>query len=453
MTFRDLIRLIIANLKRMKGRVIMTALGVVIGTASVMVLVSIGAGLQRQATESFGGGGSLNDLIVMAPQTGARMMGPVAPGGVVVESSGARRTDEPVLDDMTLQRFRELPGVALVTPIERLQGGSGGSMLAYGDLMGYVSIVGVEPAYFENLKAAGGETTLRRGEIVLGGRVLDNFRSEDEMMGGMRLDAPQEREAPDLQGARLTMQLQRYSQDDGTMSTKTVRLYVGAILEPSGWRYDYNAFVPLRDVIEYNSWAAGTRLDPGREGYQEVLVRAASSRDTLEVEQQLIDMGFNVQSDRQRLEQASSFFVTLQAILGGIGAIALLVAAFGIANTMSMAILERTREIGLMKAVGASNKDVMIVFLGESGGIGLLGGLGGVLLGFVLNLVLNLVGQSMQLGQAMTGVSGQATNITHTPIWLPIFAALFATLIGVVSGAYPASRAAGLSPIAALKYE
>lgn len=75
------------------------------------------------------------------------MMGPVAPGGVVVESSGARRTDEPMLDDMTLQRFRELPGVALVTPIERLQGGS---MLEYGDLMGYTSIVGVEPAYFDN---------------------------------------------------------------------------------------------------------------------------------------------------------------------------------------------------------------------------------------------------------------------------------------------------------------
>lgn len=450
MTFRDLIRLIIANLKRMKGRVIMTALGVVIGTASVMVLVSLGAGLQRQATESFGGGGSLNDLVVMAPQTGARMMGPVAPGGVRVETSGPRRTDDPILDDMTLARFRELPGVQLVTPIERLQGGS---MLEYGDLMGYASIVGVEPAYLENLTAASGEPTLRRGEIVLGGRVPDNFRSEEEMMGGMRLDAPQARQSPDLQGARLTMQLQRHSQEDGIMSAKTVRLYVAAILAPSGWRYDYNAFAPLRDVVEYNSWAAGTRLDPGREGYQEVLVRAASSRDTLEVEQQLIDMGFNVQSDRQQLEQASSFFVTLQAILGGIGAIALLVAAFGIANTMSMAILERTREIGLMKAIGASNKDVMIVFLGESGGIGLLGGVGGVLLGVGLNIVLNLVGQSMQLGEAISGPSAQAANITHTPVWLPIFAALFATLIGVVSGAYPASRAAGLSPITALKYE
>ncbi len=208
-------------------------------------------------------------------------------------------------------------------------------------------------------------------------------------------------------------------------------------------------YIPLRDVIEYNSWAEGKRLDPGRDGYEQVLVRGASSRDVLALEQELMQRGFQVYSQRQQVEELSSFFVTLQAIFGGIGAIALLVAAFGIANTMSMATLERTREIGLMKAVRASNKDVMIVFLGESGGIGLLGGLGGVLLGLVLNLVLNLVGQSMQLGQAMTGVNGQATNITHTPIWLPIFAAL----IGVVSGAYPASRAAGLSPITALKYE
>lgn len=159
-------------------------------------------------------------------------------------------------------------------------------------------------------------------------------------------------------------------------------------------------YIPLRDVIEYNSWAEGKRLDPGRDGYEQVLVRGASSRDVLALEQELMQRGFQVYSQRQQVEELSSFFVTLQAIFGGIGAIALLVAAFGIANTMSMATLERTREIGLMKAVRASNKDVMIVFLGESGGIGLLGGLGGVLLGLVLNLVLNLVGQSMQRGRS-----------------------------------------------------
>ncbi len=102
-------------------------------------------------------------------------------------------------------------------------------------------------------------------------------------------------------------------------------------------------------------------------------------------------MGLMVQSQRQQVEQANSFFRVLQAILGGIGAIALLVAAFGIANTMLMAILERTREIGLMKAIGASNRDVMVVFLAEASGIGLLGGIGGVAVGMALNGIVNLI--------------------------------------------------------------
>lgn len=368
------------------------------------------------------------------------------------EASGRRRTDDPVLDDNTLEAFRQMDGVVLVTPIESLQGGA---MLHYGELTGYGQIVGVEPVYLETLEAASGDLTLHRGEVVLGAQVPENFHNEETFRSnrGMVVTAGGEDQAPDLQDARLTMALERYGQD-GNVSAKSIRLHVGGVLEPVGWRYDYTAFLSLRDVVELNSWLQGKRLDPGREGYQEVLVRAGSAQDTLAVERKLIDQGYYVQSDRQQLEQAGTFFTILQAILGGIGAIALLVAAFGIANTMSMAILERTREIGLMKAVGASNRDVMVVFLGESGGIGLLGGIGGVGLGFILNIVLNLVGRSIQLGDAFGGMDPDAiTDIAHTPVWLPLFAVVFATLIGIASGAYPASRAAGLSPITALKYE
>ena len=454
MTFPDLFRLIIANLKRMKGRVIMTALGVVIGTAAVMVLVSLGAGLQKQVTESFGGGASLNDLRIHSITSGGGVpYGPVIIEGIEgkVGGSDQRRSDEPVLNDETLDAIRKLDGVDLVTPIESLQAGS---MLRYGKLVGYSSVVGVEPAFLESLTAEYGSVELNRGEIVLGAYIPENFYSEEMRVGGM---GPMENggvDPPELEGARLTMTLQRYSAEDGTMSEKTVRMYVSGILESSGWRTDYTAYIPLRDVIEYNSWAMGKRLDPSREGYQEVLVRAASSRDALQIESQIRDMAFIVQSERAQLEEANSFFTIIQAILGGIGAIALLVAAFGISNTLLVSILERTREIGLLKAVGASNKDVMIVFLGESGGIGLLGGIGGVGLGLILNVVLNLVGKSIQMGDTFGGMDpDMATSITHTPVWLPLFAVIFATSIGVISGAYPASRAAGLSPIKALKYE
>jgi putative ABC transport system permease protein len=166
-------------------------------------------------------------------------------------------------------------------------------------------------------------------------------------------------------------------------------------------------------------------------------------------------MGFGVESSRTMLKEINQFFGIVQAIMGGIGAIALLVAAFGIANTMIMAIYERTREIGLMKAIGATNQDVMSVFLAEAGSIGFLGGVGGVLLAMGLNAVINLAGQAFLPGGGLFGGPQQeaAISLTHTPLWLPVFAITFATLIGVISGIYPAIRAAALSPIRALKYE
>jgi len=124
---------------------------------------------------------------------------------------------------------------------------------------------------------------------------------------------------------------------------------------------------------------------------------------------------------------------------------------------MTMAIYERTREIGLMKAVGATNRDVMSVFLGEAGGIGLLGGLGGVVIGAGLGALIDLIAGTYLAAQAVqqsgASASGVSISLIYTPLWLPLFALGFATLVGVVSGLYPAMRAAALSPVAALKHE
>jgi putative ABC transport system permease protein len=462
MTFKDLLRLVFSNLRRMKARVAMTATGVIIGTAAVVVLISLGAGLQRRATESLFGMGSLDELMVYS-----QAQRPMSENG---RDNASNNT--PALDDATLATFREMDGVLVVTPFLEvmLQG-----PLKFDRQEGWAQIYGVDmDALAQIVDVARGELGLYRGQVVLGASVAENFipwevREEAQQAGRTP-------EAPDL--LDQTLQVTNYAFNENTMmpvESIVGRLQVSGILESQGYLYDYSIFMPLKEARRLNqqinqqltgdsggaSIMGGPASPPSqasmgngnRTGYQRVLVKAEDPNQALIVEQELRQMGFNVQSDRQQLEELNRFFMIFQAILGGIGAVALLVAAFGIANTMVMAIYERTAEIGLMKAIGATNQDVMSVFLAEAGGIGFLGGVGGVLLSIGISVVINVVGRAMLPQDLFGPTQGETVSLTAIPLWLPIFAITFATFIGVASGIYPAIRAAALSPIRALKYE
>jgi putative ABC transport system permease protein len=428
----------------------MTAAGVLIGTAAVVVLISLGAGLKQQATQNLGSGSRLQEIRVMGQREG---VGPPGSESLARQPSSA----VPVLDAQALEAMEALPGVEALSPMAPL---AGGGRFLFRRYEGYGTLWGVEQAYMDSLEVATGTLALHPGQVVLGAEVADNFnlvtesRRQTNRPGAPSLSGrdipPPEGEAPDLMGAVLRLEVTRMSKDEPVK--QAFRLKVVGILKPSGWRNDYSFYAPLRDVLRYNSTLQGERLDVNRDGYQEVWVRAESLRETLTVEDAIADLGFVVYSERQQVEQSEAFFASLQAIMGGIGAIALLVAAFGIANTMLMAVYERTREIGLMKALGASRRDVMAIFLAEAGAIGMLGGVGGVALGWIVSTVLNLVGREQILSQLGPDIEAEI-QITAVPLWLPIFAVAFAVLIGVISGVYPANRAANLSPIRALKYE
>lgn len=150
-------------------------------------------------------------------------------------------------------------------------------------------------------------------------------------------------------------------------------------------------------------------------------------------------------------------------MLGGVGGVALLVAAFGVANTMTMAILERTKEIGLMKAIGATDRDVLTIFLIEAGLVGFVGGVTGVGTALFLQNVINQAVANASLSQ--TGDSGNPMmflpldvsqiggNLMVIPSELILFALVLATMVGVVAGTYPALRASRMPPVLALKSE
>jgi len=455
MTARDLLHLVWNNLRRMKARVAMTAIGVVIGTASVIVLVSLAAGLQRSATESMGAIGDLTEITVFS---GAFLASFGAPPGQAGE--------EAVLDDRTLDELRGLPGVVAITPREQLVGGG---MLRLNRLMGGAQVVGIDPTQVEHLDfaLASGTDRLGRWQALVGARVAESFfdpktgrSGAGRGPAGIVVGDPSraeraEGEPPDLQGQRLQLILGRTG-EDGYPVERVVRLRVAGVLEESGGQNDYTLYLALNDVLELNSWFTGQRSNPGRDGYSQALVKVASPEQVTSIQQAILERGLYAYSAGSTLQGINTVFLVIQGIFAGIGAIALIVAAFGIANTMTMAIYERTREIGLMKAVGATNRDIVSVFLAEAGGIGLLGGIGGVLLGVLLGAAVNLVGGTYLAAQAVQGGATAADlnfTLAHTPPWLPIFALIFSTLVGVVSGVYPAVRAAALSPITALKYE
>ena len=433
----ELFRLVKNNLLRMKFRVMMTAAGVFIGITAVILLISMGAGLQRLVVSSFGELGDLTELQVTAPG-GSIFIGP----GSTVSTDQA---GDAVLNEATLESFRQLPGVVAASPLLRLQANA---QLKLNRLTGFSNIQGIDTLELNKmaLEVESGAASLAPWQALVGARVADNFFNEQTGQSASDLD---------LQGQTLQLVLTKFSQEEGELE-RTVRLRVVGVMAESGGQKDFAVYLPIHNVEDLNAWASGRRQNYNRTGYDEALVKVESPDAATAVEQTITRQGFFVFSFQTILRSVNTTFLVIQVVVGSIGGLALLVAAFGIANTMVMSIYERTREIGLMKAVGATNRDVMLIFLAEAGTIGLVGGVGGVLAGLGLGQIFGFVAREFLRAQVAQGGGSGAEMIgspIYTPFWLPIFALAFAALVGVLAGIYPALRAIRLDPIAALRYE
>ncbi len=441
MRFIDLLRLIFGNLSRRKARVALTAIGVVIGTAAVVILVSLAIGLQRNANEQLYGIGDLTQIQV-SPTYGE---GPVMVSGGGGGGGTGNPTQTKLLTNLALDELRAIPGVEWVIPREFLWAGG---MVKYQKLEGWANIIGVDVDDLADfgLEATQGDTALGRTTIVVGPMVANNFY-DPRPRPGAEPPTP-----PDLYDQQVQFIVSKWD-SQGNETRKTISLRVAGVLKETRGESDWTVYMPLDQVKALNEWTQNRRINYNKDGYGMAVVKVADVDQVIAITDQITEMGYQAFTPQAFVQGINNFYVILQVIFGGVGAIALLVAAIGIANTMAMSILERTREIGLMKAVGATNRDVLAIFLGEASGIGFIGGLGGVIIGWLAGQGINVIAIVYLANQAGQQGGMPPSVAVYTPLWLPIFALVFSTLIGMLSGLYPALRAATMIPVIALKYE
>lgn len=464
MNKNDLVKLAFRNFMRRKTRSILTILGVLIGTASIVVMLSLGIGMNESFKRQLERMGSLNVI-------------DVNPYYFQEDGKGGGISKQTVLDDKAVAKIAAIEGVEAVTPFLQT-----GLKIVSGKYTMYANIMGVDPKSLEafDYKVSSGRLLLEEDTTALlfGSETPYNFYNPRASGGGYGKEmyfyhgggggGEFERPEPDVDvmNDKLVMTFdmsygeRRPAGAGGLTSNKPPKLYkvkgVG-ILEASQDEKSYSVFMNieyLKKIIKENERlqsAQGVRYGSNQqEGYQQVKVKVKDMNDVKKVQDQIKELGYGAYSLTDILKSMQETSATMQAVLGGIGAISLFVAALGITNTMIMSIYERTREIGVMKVLGCMLGDIRNLFLFEAGLIGLLGGLLGLGFSYGASAVLNRFAGGLFGGG---GMPGQDNIISLIPLWLALASLGFATLVGIISGFMPARRAMKLSALEAIKTE
>lgn len=449
----DLIRMGLGNLLRRKTRTLLTVLGVVIGTASIVVMLSLGFGMTESIQDQISSMGSVTVIEVYQGYDEGYYGGGRG-------SSGAT-----TLDDKTIAMFQQLEGVEAVTPeLESYL------RIVAGKYVADLPVRGIYPEampyFISNVKEG---RLLQKDDgtnIVMGGHTVYSFI--DPKARDPWRDMPSPGEEPKVnvfkEKISLTFDLSygmRRAPGESNPSQKSPQLYkvkVVGLLQEGQMDSDYSVYMDinqLKKLIQDNAKKQGGNDPASRQNldqqlkYQRAKVKVKDIKYVESVQDAIKEMGFQTYSLNDILDSVEEQSNTIKLVLGGIGAISLLVAALGITNTMIMSIYERTKEIGVMKVIGAPLKDIKRLFLFEAGMIGFMGGLLGIGISYLLSFTLNTI--SSQAGMAMG--MGEAAKISIIPLWLVLAVMGFSILIGLISGFYPAQRAMKLSALEAIKTE
>lgn len=469
----DLIRLAHKNLWRRKARTILTVVGVMIGTTAIVVMLSLGIGLDESQKKSMARWGNLNTIRVNQ--------------GMRFDNEGKPLGEEKKLDDEAVEKIRGLAGVLAVSPAY-----DAGGEAKLGRKKGHLQLIGIDPLEMANFEFTASQGRLLqegdRNVIVVGSQVINNFMDEAQLRmmqrGKMVIEGPGPRtnnDPAEMLDQRVTMQV--YA--NGEQEKKKLFSYtVVGILEGEFTEHAYQAYAPIEEIkkmrkfmssgsgnstgggemaVEMTSKGMGTKVvsrvsqrsrsQADTDNFSFILVRTGDVENSKKVSLELKDLGYNSWSMADQLEGIEKTSRTIQAILGGIGGITLLVAALGITNTMVMSIYERTREIGVMKVIGATFRDIHSIFLTEAGLIGMIGGTIGLGLSYLVSYIINQLSRGFMNRGGPPMSPEDIINISVIPIWLAGFAIVFAIMVGLLAGLYPANRAVRLSPVEAIRNE
>jgi ABC-type antimicrobial peptide transport system permease subunit len=453
----DVFSLSFRNLLRRKTRTVLAVIGVVIGICAIIVMLSIGFGLQEGFRASLESWGNLHLVTVYQSQGGGYAS--YSGGGRVVVSSSSQQggAEQTKLDDKAITKIEKIAGVTAVTPREMAYL----SFVLDGFVSSGVSVVGVRPEVLEkfNYKVKEGNF-LKPGDkesVLFGNQIPITFYNPRKTWGSSYSGEP----LVDVMKGQISASAdwnygnpQRNTDDDSANKVEYPEYSfrgVGVMDNPSDYDTAYNVYMHIDTVKKINEDTARAekRNYDRNAGYQQAMVYVADIEEVGAVSEAIRRLGLQTNSLNDALEMMQGQARMIQAVLGGIGAVSLLVAALGITNTMIMSIYERTKEIGIMKVIGANLPDIRRLFLVEAAIIGFAGGLVGIGLSYGVSALMNTV-----LLPAISGTVGMVSeHISLIPLWLPAAALAFSTVIGVLAGYSPARRAMNLSALESLRNE
>jgi ABC-type antimicrobial peptide transport system permease subunit len=401
MRFIDVIRLATRNFRSNRLRTFLTVLAVSVATAAILFLVSFGYGIQLLTVQQIANSATISTVDVK----------PVSQKSLLQ------------IDSLAIEKIKALPDVVAIAPELDIEG------QVKADSIGTVVVHAIDPNYFAmaDIRTTQG-SVFNVGEthkaVVSNGFLAQFSFSNDSTAIGKKFD--------------LTYMLKEQDQNsaDATPVVDSTQFEIVGIAE-DGQNAVY-IYVPLAD----------TTVLVKNLPYANLKVQSAGREKVISVKDNIASLGYDSSAPLETLNQLDQVFAVVQIVLGTLGLIALIISSIGMFNTMTIALLERTKEIGIMKALGADKGDVWKLFITEATIIGFAGGLSGVVLGMSLTTIANII-----LNILARIYGGQQANIFYSPLWFIAAIIIFSTIVGSITGFYPARRAASLNPLKALRYE